>query len=133
MHSDPVADMLTRIRNACRARKPRVDIPASKLKTKIAEVLKQEGYIDEFRQVSDKVSGQGIIEIHLRYDSSNEPVIGNLKRISKPGLRNYMGWEDIPKVRNGQGILIMTTSQGLMTDRQARKEHVGGEALCAVS
>lgn len=132
MHSDPVADMLTRIRNACRARKPRVEMPASKLKVRIAEILKQEGYINGYFEIARKDNVQGLIELDLKYDKKSLPVIGDLKRVSKPGVRRYMGWSDIPRIRNGQGILIMSTSRGLMTDRAARKAHMGGEALCAV-
>ena len=132
MHSDPIADMLTRIRNAGMARKPRVDVPRSRIKVQMAEILKAEGFIADFREVSGPFGGQGLIEVALRYDENHNPVIQGLKRMSRPGLRRYMGHGDIPKVRNGQGIVIMTTSKGLMTDRAARAEHVGGEALCAV-
>lgn len=132
MHSDPIADMLTRIRNACRARKVRVDIPFSKLKLQVTEILKREGFIGDYREIAGPSVGQGTIEIKLRYDDGNRPVIQDLKRLSRPGLRRYMGAGEIPKVRAGQGILILTTSKGVMTDRQARRDGVGGEALCAV-
>ena len=132
MHSDPIADMLTRIRNACRVRKQRIDVPRSKVKLQVAEILKQEGYISDYREISDKLGGQGLIEIKLRYDESNVAVITDVQRVSKPGLRKYMRSTEIPKVRNGLGIMIMTTSQGLMTDRAARKAGIGGEALCEV-
>ncbi len=131
MHSDPISDMLTRIRNAAAARKQRVDIPASKVKTEIAKVLKKEGYINDFREISGRSAGHGLIEVKLRYDK-NDSVIDGIKRVSKPGTRVYVGSEDIPKVRNGMGIMILTTSKGLMTDREARAAGIGGEALCAV-
>ena len=130
MNSDPVSDMLTRIRNGCRARLERVDVPRSGLKVQIAEILKAEGYIEGYREVSDK--RQGIIEVKLRYDQNRDPIIVGIKRVSRPGLRRYHNCDDIPKVRNGLGIMIMTTSRGLMTDRAARKARVGGEALAAV-
>lgn len=132
MHTDPIADMLTRIRNGCRARHDRVELPASRLKTQIAEILKQEGYIGDYRSISGRTPGQGLLEIKLRYDDRNEPVISDIQRVSKPGLRKYMRCDRIPKVRNGLGVMIMTTSKGLMTDNRARQEGVGGEALCAV-
>jgi small subunit ribosomal protein S8 len=122
--------MLTRIRNGCRARLERVDVPRSKLKEKIAGILKAEGYIADYRVIQDRK--QGIIEIKLRYGDDRESVITGLQRVSKPGRRVYHAGDEIPKVRNGLGVLIMTTSQGVMTDRAARKAHVGGEALCAV-
>ena len=132
MHSDPIADMLTRVRNACRARKSRVDIPASKLKLGVAGILKREGYIQDYRSISGKIVGQGVIEIKLKYDENQESVITDMQRVSKPGLRKYMGRNDIPTVRNGQGTIIMSTSKGLMTDHEARRGGVGGEPLCAV-
>ncbi len=132
MHSDPIADMLTRIRNGGMARKQRVDIPFSKLKVQIAEILKSEGFLGEYREIKGKSPGQGVLEVKLRYDKDNEPVIQDIKRVSRPGLRKYVGVGEIPKIRNGQGVLILTTSKGLMTDRQARLERMGGEALCAV-
>lgn len=130
MHTDPVADMLTRIRNGCRARLERVDVPRSQLKEKIAEILKAEGYISDFRVVSDK--HQGLIEIKLKYGNDLVPVITGIERLSHPGMRRYFSSSDIPVVRNGLGIVIMTTSRGVMTDREARKAKVGGEALCSV-
>lgn len=130
MNSDPVADMLTRIRNGCRARLDRVDIPRSKLKEGIAHILKTEGYISDFRVISDEQ--QGVLEVKLRYNDGREPVIEGIQRVSRPGRRIYHASDEIPRVRNGLGVLIMTTSKGLMTDREARRVHVGGEALCAV-
>jgi small subunit ribosomal protein S8 len=132
MNTDPVADMLTRIRNACRARKQRVVIPSSKLKLELCRILQAEGFIGDFTEVKGKIQGQNVIDIELRYDSSSEPVIQNLKRVSRPGLRRYLGADEVPKVRGGQGVLILTTSKGVMTDRDARKQRVGGEALCTV-
>lgn len=132
MNTDPVADMLTRIRNGCHARLERVDIPFSTLKLRIAEILKKEGFIEDFRGIAGKTPGQGVVEVKLRYDKAQEPIIVGLKRVSRPGLRRYLGYESIPKVRNGLGVMIMTTSKGLMTDREAREANVGGEALCAV-
>lgn len=130
MVSDPIADMLTRIRNGQTARMSRVDIPKSKIKVAIAEILKAEGFIEDFRVISD--SKQGLIEVKLRYDDSRTPVIQGIQRVSTPGLRQYMPSKEIPKVRAGLGVLIMTTSKGVMTDRAAREANVGGEALCAV-
>jgi small subunit ribosomal protein S8 len=132
MRNDPVADMLTRIRNGSRARLERVEMPFSDLKVRIAEILKSEGFISDFRSISGKVAGQGVIEVKLKYDEERSPVITGLKRISKCGARTYMGCDDIPKVQSGLGIVILTTPKGLMTDRQARKQRIGGEALCAV-
>lgn len=132
MHSDPIADMLTRIRNGGMARLDRVDVPLSRLKKRIAEILKTEGYIEDWREVSGKAPGHGVIELKLRYADNRDPVIRGLQRVSRPGLRQYVGCSEIPKVRNGLGIMIMSTSRGVMTDQQARRERVGGEALCAV-
>jgi len=132
MQSDPVADMLTRIRNASRARLARTEVPYSALKVKLAEVLKAEGFIDDFRHIAGRTAGHGIVEIKLRYDDKKEPVIGGLRRLSTSGMRKYLGCDEIPKIRGGLGVVILTTPKGIMTDRQARKERVGGEALCAV-
>jgi small subunit ribosomal protein S8 len=132
MHSDPVADMLTRIRNACRARHRRVLVPRSNLKVRIAEILKSEGYIEDFGEVRGKDDAQGQLEIKLKFDGRRDSVITGISRVSKPGLRRYFGATEIPKVRNGLGIMIITTSRGLMTDREARRQGVGGEALCTV-
>lgn len=132
MNTDPIAEMLTRIRNATRARKARVDIPFSKLKLEVARVLKEEGYITDYREIAGKSKGQGQIELKLKYDAKHGSIIEDLQRVSRPGMRRYMKSSDIPKVRNGMGIMIMTTSKGLMTDRQARRDKMGGEALCAV-
>jgi len=132
MHSDPVADMLTRIRNGSRARLERVEMAHSSLKLRLAEILKSEGFIDDFKQVPGKIEGQGVIELKLRYDETRSPVISGIKRMSKPGMRRYMRCDDIPKLLGGLGVLVMTTPKGVMTDREARKQRLGGEALFAV-
>ncbi len=129
--TDPIADMLTRIRNGIRARHSRVDMPSSKLKLGIAAILKEEGYIGSY-----KVSEEGkkkTLRINLRYESGGDSVITALERISKPGRRTYAGVDDIPRIMGGMGISIVTTSQGLMTGKKARQAGLGGEVLCAVS
>ena len=128
--SDVIADMLTRIRNANDAKHESVDIPASNLKKSIAEILLEEGYIKNFQIVED--GKQGIIRVALKYGANKTKVIRGLKRVSKPGLRIYAGYEDMPKVMNGLGIAIVSTSKGLMTDKQARALKVGGEVLAFV-
>lgn len=132
MHSDPVADMLTRIRNGCVARLATVAMPFSKLKLSIAEILKREGYIKSFEVSEDKTTGHSTLGLELNYDSTRVPVIAGIKRMSSPGLRRYYNCDAIPSIRNGLGIIILTTSRGLLTDREARKARVGGEALCSV-
>ena len=127
--TDPIADMLTRIRNANDARHATVDVPASKLKIAIAQILKDEGYIKDFEVQEGNY--QGVIRITLKY-LGKEKVITGLRRVSKPGLRMYAGADDLPKVLRGLGIAIISTSKGVMTDKQARKEHVGGEVLAFV-
>ena len=127
--SDPIADMLTRIRNAQATEKVSVVVPASKVKRAIAQVLKDEGYIEDFA-VRDN-EGKAVIEIGLKY-YAGEPVIEKLERVSRPGLRIYKGREDIPQVMNGLGVAIVSTSRGVMTDRRARETGVGGEVLCIV-
>ena len=128
--TDPIADMLTRIRNAFRASHDLVDIPSSKLKINLAKVLKSEGYIKNFKIVSDGRHRQ--IRIFLKYDEEGNSVIGGLKRVSKPSCRIYKGYDEIPKVLNGYGINVVSTSKGLMADGQARKIRAGGEILCTV-
>jgi small subunit ribosomal protein S8 len=128
--TDPIADMLTRIRNANQMKHKTVDVPASKLKAEILGVLKTEGYIVDFERLNDGV--QGTLKVTLKYLENEERVIRGLKKISKPGLRVYAKTDDIPKVLNGLGIAIISTSQGLMTDRAARKNKVGGEVLAYV-
>ena len=128
--NDPVADMLTRIRNALVAKHETTTLPASNMKKAIAQILVDEGYIKGFEVIDDGV--QGTIKLTLKYDGNRKGVISGLKRISKPGLRVYAKSEDIPKVLGGLGIAIISTSKGVMTDRQARKNAVGGEMLCYV-
>jgi small subunit ribosomal protein S8 len=129
--SDPISDMMTRIRNAQLAGKTNVVMPSSKIKVAIAEVLKDEGYIEEFGVIAAE-GGKATLEIVLKY-YSGRPVIENIQRVSRPGLRVYKGSEDIPKVMNGLGIAIVSTSKGLMTDRKARANGIGGEVLCVVA
>lgn len=128
--TDPIADFLTRIRNAIQARKDELDIPASGIKTAIAKIMKEEGFIKNYKVL--KNNRQGIIRIALKRSEGNESAIVGLKRVSKPGLRVYVGAGDIPTVRNGMGIAVLSTPKGLLTDRQSRKEHVGGEVLCKI-
>lgn len=128
--SDPIADMLTRIRNANVVRHETVEIPASKIKKQIAEILKKEGFIRDAEFVED--NKQGIIRLFLKYGPNNERVITGLKRISKPGLRVYAKSQEVPRVLGGLGIAIVSTSQGLMTDKEARQAKSGGEVVCYV-
>ena len=128
--TDPIADMLTRIRNGCMAGFEVVDIPSSKMKQEISRILKEEGYIKESKIINDQV--QGIIRLYLKYDDTNRPVITNLKRISKPGRRVYVKKDSIPRVLGGLGIAILSTSKGIMTDKNIRKAQLGGEVLCHV-
>jgi small subunit ribosomal protein S8 len=128
--TDPIADMLTRIRNAQRAEKQSVAIPASKLKAAIAQVLKDEGYVDDF--ALRELDGRPTLEISLKY-YAGKPVIETIERVSRPGLRIYRPKDDLPKVMNGLGVAIVSTSRGVMTDRKARGLGVGGEVLCIVA
>ncbi len=128
--SDPIADMLTRIRNAQLAEKLSVAMPSSRVKASIAQVLKDEGYIEEFK-VRDE-AGKSVLEIALKY-YAGAPVIETIERVSRPGLRIYKGRDDIPKIMNGLGIAIVSTSKGVMTDRKARATGIGGEVLCIVA
>lgn len=128
--TDPIADFLTRIRNANTAYKETVEIPASRVKRAIADILKEEGFIKDYEYVED--GKQGVIRIYLKYGPNKEKVITGLKRISKPGLRVYVGKEEVPRVLGGLGIAIISTSKGIMTDKMARKEGVGGEVICYV-
>ena len=128
--SDVIADMLTRIRNANNAKHPTVDIPASNMKKAIAEILVEEGYVKSYEVIDD--GKQGTIRVTLKYQGNKQKVIRGLKRVSKPGLRIYAGCEDMPKVMNGLGIAIVSTSKGIMTDKKARALKVGGEVLCFV-
>jgi small subunit ribosomal protein S8 len=129
--TDPVADMLTRIRNACGSKHRRVDIPASKLKLEIARLLKENNFIQDFRTVSTE-NGRQVLRVVLKYAHGGQPVIRELRRVSSPGLRKYVGVSEIPHVRNGLGVAILSTSKGLMTDREARQQGTGGELLAVV-
>ena len=128
--TDPIADMLTRIRNANSSKHKTVDVPASKMKVSIAEILFKEGYIKSFEEIKDDT--QGIIRISLKFDDKGTRVIDGIKRISKPGLRIYAGKEELPKVLNGLGIAIISTSKGLKTDKEAREAGLGGEVLAYI-
>ena len=128
--TDPIGDMLTRIRNASAARHEKCLIPASRLKVRIAEVLKEEGFIKDY--VLHQDGPQGAITILLKYSADREPAISDIKRVSKPGLRRYVANDSIPRILNGMGIAILSTSKGVMVDREARKQKVGGELICTV-
>ena len=128
--TDPIADMLTRIRNGSKAGKKWVDIPASKLKKELARILSEEHFIDKFDQKEDM--RQSELRVYLRYDRNEKPIIKGIKRVSKPGLRMYSASEELPRVFNGLGIAIISTSNGVMTDRDARKKGIGGEVICYV-
>ncbi len=128
--TDTVSDYLTRIRNAQKARHRHVDIPASKLKRAMTQILVEKGYIRRYIDIDD--GKQGLLRLYLKYDQSGEPVIHMLKRISSPGLRTYVGADELPRVMNGLGIAILSTSKGVMTDKEARLIHVGGEVLAHV-
>ena len=128
--TDPLADMLTRIRNANMAKHSKVDIPSSKMKISVARILKGEGYIKNYKLIKDRK--HGILRIYLKYDEFNERVIIGLKRMSKPGRRLYVKKEDIPPVLNGMGIAVLSTSKGVLADREARKLNVGGELPCNI-
>ena len=130
MYTDPIADMLTRIRNANLVSHPSVEMPSSKLKVALARLLKEEGYINSYEE---KVDGNfKTLSIELKYDENNKPVITNLKRVSKPGLRNYCKAKNMPQVLGGLGVAVVSTSKGLLTDRKARKENLGGEILAYI-
>jgi len=128
--TDPIADMLTRIRNAVQAKHQKVDMPASRLKVEIARILKEEGYISSFKTADD--SGKNLLTVILKYGPKGEKVISNIERVSRPGCRVYVSKTDIPRVLGGLGINILTTSHGVMTGRQARQQGYGGELLCNV-
>ena len=132
MNTDPIADMLTRIRNANMVSLTEVEMPSSKLKVELAKLLKSEGYVEDYAVTEKEGSVFKTLKITLKYDEKSKPVISNLKRVSRPGLRNYCKAKDIPQVLGGMGIAIISTSKGLLTDRKARKENVGGEILCYV-
>ncbi len=130
MMTDPIADMLTRIRNASKAKHEKVDIPSSKLKMEVAKILKDEGYIKNLKLVKDR--RQGLIRVYLKYSDEELPVITGIKRISKPGCRVYSNSKAIPRVLRGLGIAILSTPKGIQTGKQAQKDNVGGEVLCHV-
>jgi small subunit ribosomal protein S8 len=128
--TDPLSDMLTRIRNANIAKHGRVDIPASKMKISVAKILKDEGYIKNFKLIKDRT--HGVLRIYLKYDEFNQGVITGLKRMSKPGRRVYVKGNDIPLILNGMGVAVLSTSKGVLADREARKANIGGELLCSI-
>jgi small subunit ribosomal protein S8 len=130
MMTDPIADMLTRIRNASKAKLEKVDIPSSKLKLEIAKILKDEGYIKNLKMVKDR--RQGVIRVYLKYTDEEAPVIQGIRRVSRPGNRVYVGNDRIPRVLAGLGTAILSTPKGVQTGKQARKNNVGGEVLCHV-
>ena len=128
--TDPVADFLARIRNAIRARHPKLDVPASKLKLEMARILKEEGYVVNYKAVEEE--GRKLLRVYLKYGDNHDAAISNLARVSRPGCRVYVGRNEIPRVLGGLGIVILTTPKGVMTGSQARKQGVGGEILCQV-
>lgn len=128
--TDPIADMLTRIRNACAAKHQKVDVPLSKLKLEIVRLLRDEGYINNFKLTGE--SPKRMIRIYLRYGSKGEPVINHLARLSKPGCRRYAGSGEIPNILGGLGLCVVSTSRGIMSGKQARKENIGGEVVCEI-
>ena len=129
--TDPVADYLTRIRNAQKARHPHVDVPASKLKRAITQILLDKGYVKDYVNIED--NKQGLIRVYLKYMRGGKPVIQSIQRVSKPGLRKYVGADNLPRVMNGLGIAILSTSQGVMSDKECRRAGIGGEVLATVS
>lgn len=132
MHSDPIADMLTRLRNGYRAKLAEITIPYSRLKEHVVQLLAREGFVGQVAiEQGDGHSTKRIL-VQLRYDETNQPVLQRLERVSTPGLRRYYHWNNIPRIQSGLGMIILTTSKGLMTDREARRARVGGEAVCAV-
>ncbi len=128
--TDTIGDLLTRIRNAGKARFDKVDIPASRMKITLARIFKDEGFIKNYKVIKD--NKQGILRIYLKYDDQNQPLIQRLERVSKPSRRVYNGCEELPKVQGGLGVAVISTSKGVMTDRRARKLGIGGEVLCQI-
>lgn len=128
--TDPIADMLTRIRNASMAKLQKVDIPSSNLKVSLANVLKAEGFVKNFKVIAD--NKQGVLRVYLKYIDDKEPVIREIKRVSKPGSKVYVGCDKIPSVKNGMGVAILSTSKGILTDKVARESGIGGEIICTV-
>ncbi|MFN2397392.1 MAG: 30S ribosomal protein S8 [Gemmatimonadaceae bacterium] len=129
--TDPIADMLTRIRNACGSKHRRVDVPSSKIKLEIARILAESSFIKEYKTMETE-DGRKVLRLYLRYAAGDQPVIRELRRVSTPGLRKYVGATEIPRVRNGLGMAILSTSKGLMTDQQARRARMGGELLAVI-
>jgi small subunit ribosomal protein S8 len=130
MLTDPIADMLTRIRNSVLIKAEKVDIPASRLKVEIAKIMKEEGFIKSYKIIKDKK--QGVLRVTLKYAPDNKPIVEGLKRISKPGRRVYVGKDEVPSVMGGMGIAVVTTPKGILTDKACRREGVGGEVLCYI-
>jgi small subunit ribosomal protein S8 len=130
MLTDPIADMLTRIRNSILIKAEKVDIPASRLKVEIAKIMKEEGFIKSYKIIKDKK--QGVLRVTLKYAPDNKPIVEGLKRISKPGRRVYVGKSEVPSVMSGMGIAVVTTPKGILTDKACRREGVGGEVLCYI-
>ena len=128
--TDPLADMLTRIRNASMAKHSKVDVPASKIKINLAKILKNEGYIKNYKLI--KGQGHGLLRIYLKYDQSRQSAITGLRRLSKPGRRVYVKGKDVPSVLNGMGVAVLSTSKGIMAGRDAKKQNVGGELICSI-
>lgn len=131
MRTDPIADLLTRIRNACQVGKSSVEIPASKLKIEVAKLLQREGYVKSYELREDD-KGQQTLRILLKYDKNGYPVIRRIQRMSRPGLRRYYKVDNLPRILSGAGTVVLSTSKGLLTDREARRERTGGEALCYI-
>lgn len=130
MITDPIADLLTRVRNASQAGHRKVDIPSSRIKREIARILKEHGFVHNYAFVDD--NRQGYLRLYLKYDANEESAIQGLKRESRPGLRKYVGKDELPRVLNGLGVAILSTSKGILTDRDARREGVGGELICSI-
>ena len=130
MLTDPIADMLTRIRNSVLIKAEKVDIPASRLKVEIAKIMKEEGFIKSYKIIKDKK--QGVLRVTLKYAPDSKPIVEGLKRISKPGRRVYVGKDEVPSVMGGMGIAVVTTPKGILTDKACRREGVGGEVLCYI-
>jgi small subunit ribosomal protein S8 len=132
MMTDPISDMLTRLRNAAKARHEEVTLPWSRIKERIAQILVREGYLRDVKRIKPKEGGGELLRIQLKYDKGGNPVIAGLKRVSRPGLRVYVGYREIPSVRRGLGVNILSTPRGVIVDREARKAKVGGELICSV-
>lgn len=130
MMTDPIADLLTRVRNASQAGHRKVDIPSSRIKREIARILKEHGFVHNYAFVDD--NRQGYLRLYLKYDANEESAIQGVKRESRPGLRRYVGKDELPRVLNGLGVAILSTSKGILTDRDARREGVGGELICSI-